>query len=59
MRRTSIQMTYRQRALARDILNRNLVEVGERPARANVAQQIGATTTIREANWLRNLNGHR
>ncbi|MEX0587533.1 MAG: hypothetical protein WD940_02550 [Patescibacteria group bacterium] len=52
MKRISIQMTPHQRALAKDILNRNLIEVGEGVARAKVSSQVGAKITRREANWL-------
>lgn len=53
MKRSSIQMTSHQRALAKDILNRNLVETGEGVARARIASQVGANITRREANWLK------
>lgn len=42
--------------LARDILSQTLAEVGESPERARVALQVGAPITIREGNWLRNLD---
>ena len=53
MKRTSkIRMTLKQRRIARDILQRNLVEVGEGVERTKVAVQVGAPSTQREHNWL-------
>jgi len=53
MKRNSVQMTSHQKALAKDILNRNLIETGEGIARAQTASRVGANITRREANWLK------
>ena len=49
------RMTLRQKALAKSILNRNLIETGEGISRASQALALGATVTVREVNWMMDL----
>jgi len=49
------RMTPRQKALAKSILNRNLIETGEGISRASQALALGAIVTIREGNWMTDL----
>jgi len=53
MKPNSIRMTLHQKALAKNILDRNLFETGEGVARAKIASRIGANITRREASWLK------
>ena len=45
----------RHKKIAQEIVGRTLVEVGESPERARVALPVGAPITVRENDWLRNL----
>jgi len=51
-----MNMTPSQRATARRILEERRLREGESVERARLAIAVGAPITVREGNWLRNLD---